>query len=225
MLHKDSWPSVKQADSIMSEWRKLVPTLPNGQELLMIPQVQTCMSYGDTLMGAYTLNVTLPGEGFKKYRTCQSLAHDVDLILDGILKAELNSPWSAHPVTDSQGSSQSKDVGAQRAIVRGLSPDATMKDSALMLTEAGLAVGQHVRRKADQESGMLVAIESGRVKLKQPSGSLARASIDSFLAGHWQSSLRLPRIGCIHDCMSIIQEVCSSNFIRDFVVPSISQLC
>ena len=131
-LHKDSWSSVKEAGSIMNTWRKLVTALPNGQELLAIPEVQTCMSYGDMSMAAYTLNVTLPGEDVKKYKTCQSLAHDLVLILEGILNQELKSPWSAHQLTDSQGSSQSNDVGAQRpAIMRELSSDGSVKDSAL----------------------------------------------------------------------------------------------
>ena len=116
----------------MNTWRKLVTALPNGQELLAIPEVQTCMSYGDMSMAAYTLNVSLPGEDVKKYKTCQSLAHDLVLILEGILNQELKSPWSAHQLTDSQGSSQSKDVGAQRpAIMRELSSDDSVKDSAL----------------------------------------------------------------------------------------------
>lgn len=200
MLHKDSWSSVKEADSIMNTWRKLVTALPNGQELLMIPEVQTCMSYGDMSMAAYTLNVTLPGEDIKKYKTCQSLAHDLVLILEGILNQDLQSPWSAHQLTDSQGSSQSKDVGSQRpAIMRELSSDGSVKDSALMLKEAGFAVGQHVRRKADQETGMLMAMEQGRVKLKQPSGSIVRVSIDSFLAGHWQVFTPKPEPQTVED--------------------------
>ena len=200
MLHKDSWSSVKEADSIMNTWRKLVTALPNGQELLAIPEVQTCMSYGDMSMAAYTLNVSLPGEDVKKYKTCQSLAHDLVLILEGILNQELKSPWSAHQLTDSQGSSQSKDVGAQRpAIMRELSSDGSVKDSALMLQEAGFAVGQHVRRKADQETGMLMAMEHGRVKLRQPSGSIVRVSIDSFLAGHWQVFTPKPEPQTVED--------------------------
>ena len=74
MLHKDSWPSVKEADTIMSTWRKLVTALADGPELLMRPEVQTCLSYGDMSLAAYTLNVTLPGEDLKKYKTSQSLA-------------------------------------------------------------------------------------------------------------------------------------------------------
>ena len=144
--------------------------------------------------------MSLPGEDVKKYKTCQSLAHDLVLILEGILNQELKSPWSAHQLTDSQGSSQSKDVGAQRpAIARELSSDGSAKDSALMLQEAGFAVGQHVRRKADQETGMLMAMEHGRVKLRQPSGSIVRVSIDSFLAGHWQVFTPKPEPQTVED--------------------------
>ncbi|CAE7693022.1 unnamed protein product [Symbiodinium sp. CCMP2592] len=164
MLHKDSTASVKEADTIMSTWRKLVTALPNGAELLMKPEVQTCLSYGDMSLAAFTLNVMLPG----------------------ILKTDLNGPWAAHKVADSGDASGSKQVGAPKAIMRELSSDGSVKDSALMLEEAGFSVGQHVRRKADQETGQLMAMELGRVKLKQPSGSIVRVSIDSFLAGHWQ---------------------------------------
>ena len=97
MLHKDSWSSVKEADSIMNTWRKLVTALPNGQELLAIPEVQTCMSYGDMSMAAYTLNVSLPGEDVKKYKTCQSLAHDLVLILEGIFEPGTEVPMVSTP--------------------------------------------------------------------------------------------------------------------------------
>ncbi|CAE7208889.1 unnamed protein product [Symbiodinium sp. CCMP2592] len=164
MLHKDSTASVKEADTIMSTWRKLVTALPDGAELLMKPEVQTCLSYGDMSLAAFTLNVMLPGEDLKKYKTSQSLAHDLVLILEGILKTDLNGPWAAHKVADSGEASGSKQVGAPMAIMRELSSDGS----------------------ADQETGQVTAIELGRVKLKQPSGSVVRVSIDSFLAGHWQ---------------------------------------
>ncbi|CAE6971307.1 unnamed protein product [Symbiodinium sp. CCMP2592] len=186
MLHKDSTASVKEADTIMSTWRKLVTALPDGAELLMKPEVQTCLSYGDMSLAAFTLNVMLPGEDLKKYKTSQSLAHDLVLILEGILKTDLNGPWAAHKVADSGEASGSKQVGAPMAIMRELSSDGSVKDSAVMMAESGFSVGQYVRRKADQETGQVTAIELGRVKLKQPSGSVVRVSIDSFLAGHWQ---------------------------------------
>ena len=59
-----------------------------------------------------------------------------------------------------------------------------MKDSADLFTEAGFAIGAWVRRKADSESGCVVAVQNGKVVLKQPDKTVS-VSLDGFLQGLW----------------------------------------
>ena len=64
--------------------------------------------------------------------------------------------------------------------------DRTVKESGVLMAEHGFHVNDHVRRKADGESGRIQKIESGRVHLAKSDGTTGRLSVEGF-QGDWST--------------------------------------
>eukprot|EP00439_Symbiodinium_sp_Y106_P071585 s2379_g12.t3 len=125
MMSKDMLGSVREADAIMTEWRSIVTSIGDtahmhevhralsygdmslaayvmgisltGEDLHM-HEVHRALSYGDMSLAAYVMGISLTGEDLQKYKCKESLAHDVVVILQGIVQVPLASPWAAHQV-------------------------------------------------------------------------------------------------------------------------------
>lgn len=162
--------SVREADAIMTEWRSIVTSIGDTAHM---HEVHRALSYGDMSLAAYVMGISLTGEDLQKYKCKESLAHDVVVILQGIVQVPLTSPWAAHQVKPPAAPAGSSQPAARQSIMRELAADGSVKDSADLLKEAGFETGQHVRRKADQEYVDRVggqrpsSIEAGRRRCSQ----------------------------------------------------------
>ena len=165
MLSKENAASVQAADAQMSTWRRLIEALPDGAKKLSSSNVQTALSLGDMSLAAYTLFLGIPGEDLKRYQCKEALAHDVVLILQGVLSFSMSSPWLAHATEPAKETETDSQKGIK--LMRELNEDGSVKDSACLLNEAGFFIGSWVRRKADMESGNITAAQNGKVSLKQ----------------------------------------------------------
>ncbi len=183
MLSKDNAASVQAADGHMCTWRRLIEALPDGTRKLSMANVQTALSLGDMSLAAYTLSLSIPGEDLKRYQCKEAVAHDVLLIIQGVLSCTIPSPWLAHatePVKETGESDSQKGI----KLMRELNEDGSVKDSACLLNEAGFFIGSWVRRKADMECGNITAVQSGKVSLKQ-NEKMVKVPLDAFLDGQW----------------------------------------
>ena len=196
MMSKDMLGSVREADAIMTEWRSIVTSIGDTAHM---HEVHRALSYGDMSLAAYVMGISLTGEDLQKYKCKESLAHDVVVILQGIVQVPLTSPWAAHQVKPPAAPAGSSQPAARQSIMRELAADGSVKDSADLLKEAGFETGQHVRRKADQEYGEILSVEKGRVRLKQAGGDVVRVSMDGFLGGEWSVFTPKPEPHVIED--------------------------
>ena len=176
MMSKDMLGSVRDADGMMTEWRKIVTSMGDTIDTARMHEIHRALSYGDMSLAAYVMGISLTGEDLQKYQCKESLAHDVVVILEGIGQVKLASPWAAHEVKSTAAAASSSSQPARKSIMRELAADGSVKDSADLLKEAGFEAGQHVRRKADQESGEILSVEKGRVRLKQAGGDVVRVT-------------------------------------------------
>ena len=199
MMSKDMLGSVRDADGMMTEWRKIVTSMGDTIDTARMHEIHRALSYGDMSLAAYVMAISLTGEDLQKYQCKESLAHDVVVILEGIGQVKLASPWAAHEVKSTGAAATSSSQPARKSIMRELAADGSVKDSADLLKEAGFEAGQHVRRKADQESGEILSVEKGRVRLKQAGGDVVRVSMDGFLAGEWSVFIPKPEPHVIED--------------------------
>ena len=182
MLSKENAASVQAADAQMSTWRRLIEALPDGAKKLSSSNVQTALSLGDMSLAAYTLSLNIPGEDLKRYQCKEALAHDVVLILQGVLSCSISSPWLAHATEPAQDTETDSQKGVK--LMRELNEDGSVKDSGCLLNEAGFFIGSWVRRKADMESGNITAVQNGKVSLKQ-NERMVKVPLDAFLDGQW----------------------------------------
>jgi hypothetical protein len=160
-LSKEMSQKVSAADGIMCQWRGLL----QNETFAKDHRVVAAMGFADMSLAALTLGVKIPGE--KKYEKPEGLAHDVVLILRGISGQHITSPWECHREVAEDGEGEKKPM----SFMRELNHDGSLKDPAELLHEAGFQVGQHVRRRADSEAGVIVAVESGKVRLVQVGSS------------------------------------------------------
>ena len=182
MLSKENAASVQAADAQMSTWRRLIEALPDGAKKLSSSNVQTALSLGDMSLAAYTLSLNIPGEDLKRYQCKEALAHDIVLILQGVLSCSIPSPWLAHATEPAKDTETDSQKGVK--LTRELNEDGSVKDSACLLNEAGFFNGSWVRRKADMESGNITAVQNGKVSLKQ-NERMVKVPLDAFLDGQW----------------------------------------
>ena len=79
----------------MTEWRSIVTSIGDTAHM---HEVHRALSYGDMSLAAYVMGICLTGEDLQKYKCKESLAHDVVVILQGIVQVPLASGWAAHQV-------------------------------------------------------------------------------------------------------------------------------
>ena len=128
MLSKENAASVQAADAQMSTWRRLIEALPDGAKKLSSSNVQTALSLGDMSLAAYALSLNIPGEDLKRYQCKEALAHDVVLILQGVLSCSIPSPWLAHATEPEKDTETDSQKGVK--LMRELNEDGSVKDSA-----------------------------------------------------------------------------------------------
>ena len=188
MLSKDVLPSVRESDNIMCTWRRLIePHLPSDPD--QKKALDSVLSYGDMNLAAFTLSLTSVAADLQKYKSAEALAHDLVLVMKGLLGVDLVSPWEAHAgqKDDSQASQgeKSSPSAAGSGMMRELHEDGSVKETSQLMAESGFQVGMHVKRKGDGECGCIQKILQGRVHLSKPDGTTGRLSVDSFLRGDW----------------------------------------
>ena len=176
MLSKDLVSKIRETEAIMCKLRELVPEAQRSPGILM------GLHFGEMQLAAYTLGVTIPGDDMK-YKDVNALAHDIVVILSGIGKMDIPSPWASSAQAADQAT-QDGGKAPKKAIMRELNEDGSIKDCASMLSELGFEVGNFVRRSADGESGKILSVEDRTVRLQQSSG-VSRVSVDTFLSGEW----------------------------------------
>ena len=186
MVSKDMLGPVRDADSIMTMWRKILDeaNIPPGSMNIL----SNALNVADMSLAAYTLSLAMPPDDLKRYKTKEALAHEVVLVMSGIIGKQLPSPWLLHaaekePAADTSETAKSSSSG----VLRELSMDGTVKESGVLMAEHGFHVNDHVRRKADGESGRIQKIESGRVHLAKSDGTTGRLSVEGFLQGDWST--------------------------------------
>ncbi|CAE7378869.1 unnamed protein product [Symbiodinium sp. CCMP2592] len=180
LLHKDLLSEVRTADGFMHQWRSLVEKLPEGTDLLRMPELSTALSLADIHLIGFVLKMPLE---VKQYTSKEALAHDVVVIMRGICHRHIESPWEQHAMTvqSESGSSPSPKV----TTMRELNPDGTVKDGLTLLQDAGFTIGSFCRRKSDGQSGQIAGGQAGKVQLKQIDGTLGKVVMDVFLSGDW----------------------------------------
>ena len=67
------------------------------------------------------------------------------------------------------------------------------------LQELGVNVGDHVRRRADDEAGGLFGASDGKVRLQLHSGTRVRVSFSSFLEEEWSTLVPKPQPTLVED--------------------------
>ena len=93
IMHKDMLTEVRAADGFMHQWRQLIDRLPNGKELLASPELITALSFADMHLIGFVLKLPVD---VKQYSSKEALAHDVVVIMRGICRQHIDSPWEAH---------------------------------------------------------------------------------------------------------------------------------